>query len=82
MPFEKDIIHKTFLKNFTINLKTNSIYKKQLHQDATQMTYKFWLRITYNDIKSVRFPSSFGSVPDSALMPKLLIYWTSKEEEG
>ena len=30
--------------------------------------------VTYNDINSVRFPSSFGSVPDNALMPKLLIY--------
>ena len=43
--------------------------KKKCH-----MTYKFWMRVTYNDNKFVRFPSSFGIVPDSALVAKLLIY--------
>ena len=61
--------HKTLLQ-----INYNKRMVETTPQRCHKMTYKFWMRVTYNDSKSVRFPSSFGSVPDNALMPKLLIY--------
>ena len=38
------------------------------------------MKVTYNDNKFISFPSSFGTVPDSALATKLLIYQTPKKK--
>lgn len=36
--------------------------------------------IPYNDMRFVRFPSSFGTDPDNVLMPRLLVYMFKRED--